>query len=204
MEIQADDLRVSELSTEEFLTVYETQKQFCEANQELVEPVLTELDSADEELSSESIELLEVTLFEIAALLALDSSVVARRNLDAVALVILSGVAVAFVVIYLAVAIGNPKCNCRRRRALAAPEDDVSRLLELATNGAPRRALRDSFEIPTMDIVSACSHNIPSFVCAMSTMAVTHIISSNFCGGNSLEGCTFNAQYALGYLAHAR
>merc|ERR1719336_2077876 len=75
---------------------------------------------------------------------------------------------------------------CRRRRALTTPQRGFRLLKSLG--GAAHRALLEVdalVEIPTMDIINACSHGIPSFVCAMSTMALTQTLSSEACGGST-------------------
>merc|ERR1711994_370731 len=47
----------------------------------------------------------------------------------------------------------------------------------------------ETVEIPLMEVISACNHNVPSFVCSLSTVALTHVVTSQFCGGANLETC---------------
>merc|ERR1719323_464143 len=184
---QIDNDAVSSVTTEEFVAFYEEQEEFCENNKDVWEPVLAEVMSG-EELSEESMQFLELALFETAAFLYEDSiEVVERRNL-LMGKVIFVGAVVVFVGV------------------VAVPESGSRRLLMLKeiTTGTARRALTDSsgfFDIPTMDIISACGQNIPSFVCSMTTLALTEVITSQFCGGSSsLDSCAYNTQYALGYI----
>merc|ERR1712012_646362 len=201
---QIDNDAVSSVTTEEFVAFYEEQEEFCENNKDVWEPVLAEVMSG-EELSEESMQFLELALFETAAFLYEDSiEVVERRNL-LIGKLIFVGAVVVFIGV---VAVADAAGGCRRRRALAVPESGSRRLLMLKeiTTGTARRALTDSsgfFDIPTMDIISACGQNIPSFVCSMTTLALTEVITSQFCGGSSsLDSCAYNTQYALGYISN--
>jgi len=83
----------------------------------------------------------------------------------------------------------------RRRRALAAPQKGFRLLKSLG--GVARRALSE-VEIPTMDIINACSHGIPSFVCGMTTLALTQSLSSEACGGSAnIQSCVVNEEYVM-------
>jgi len=201
---QIDNDAVWSVTTEEYVAFYEEQEEFCENNRNVWEPVLVEMMSG-EELGEDSMQFIEVALFEVAALLHEDSTQAERRNLEDTNLVILGILVVVFIG---SVAIIEISDGCRRRRALAAPESGSRRLLMLKeiTTGASRRALTDSsgfFDIPTMDIISACGQNIPSFVCSMTTLALTEVITSQFCGGSSsLDSCAYNTHYALGYISN--
>merc|ERR1712083_374609 len=141
----------------------------------------------------------EFALLEGATFLYEDSNAgFERRNLEVATAILIAGVVILVsTVVILEIA----KACRRRRRALAS-----SRLLNLEQSiTGSRRALTDSsslFEIDTMDVVAACGQNIPSFVCSLSTLALTEVITSQFCGGSSsLDSCSYNTQYALGYVA---
>merc|ERR1712110_692582 len=71
-----------------------------------------------------------------------------------------------------------------------------------ALTTATRRALTNmpTLEIPTMEIISACNNNIASFVCSLSTVALTHVVTSQFCGGSNIDSCLANFQYAVGFV----
>merc|ERR1712187_963869 len=140
---------------------------------------------------------LEVALFEVAAFLYEESN--ARSERRYLEVFLLGMLVVCFVGTVVVIEVADA-CR-RRRRALTS-----SRLLNMEeiTTGS-RRALTDSssfFEIDTMDVIAACGQNIPSFVCSMSALALTEVITSQFCGGSSLDSCSYNTQYALGYIAN--
>jgi len=196
-EIGDDWTSVQEMTTEQFLTIYEPQEEFCHSTGDRWEPVLAELQS-EEEFSEESMEVLEVMLFEMAALLYEESAATGRRQLVApyivfcvVGVVILTTFVVGFMI---ADAAKGNKGDCRRRLAIAAS----------AAQSGGRRALTElsTVDITTETLLSACGHNIPSFVCSMSTIALGQVLTSQFCGGSSTHStCAYNTQYALGYVA---
>jgi len=207
-EIGDDWTSVQELTTEQFLTIYELQEEFCHSTGDLWEPVLAELQS-EEEISEESMEVLEVMLFEIVVFLYEQSAVTGRRQLAAQFAVFASLGIVFLVGFYVVFKIAQgckgtlPSLEWQAVRvkmaaAAAAVQHGGSRLLRR------RRALTElsTVDITTETLLSACGHNIPSFVCSMSTLALGQVLTSQFCGGSStLSTCAYNTQYALGYVA---
>jgi len=188
-----EDLGQSDLTTEEFLVVYEPQEELCKTNQEAWTPVVAEVKSGD--LSEASIEILELSLLEITVYLQRVER--ERRRLDAgedflnalaVAATVLMWSSLIFMSLWM--------LGCRRRRrALVAPQKGLRLLKSLG--GAARRALSE-VEIPTMDIINACSHGIPSFVCGMTTLALTQSLSSEACGGSAnIQSCVVNEEYVM-------
>jgi len=195
----ARDMGVAETTTEQYLEVYLPQQEFCGSNAALIEPVVEDFQS-EGDLNPASMELLEVVVFEIAAVL--DSSASAqvaqrRRNAGWAIVIVPLVFGAMFVMVFMLVYEISRGCR-RRRLAITAPQGP--RLLKKA---ARRELSTESFEVPALDLLEACSHgNIDSFVCSMSTLEFTHTLTSQFCGGSaSLSSCFYNPQYALGYLA---
>jgi len=175
------------LTTDEFLETYEPQRDFCETNRATLEPMIGEVQADADSLSPASLELLEVGIVELAALLDAESNpVTSRRNLfffRKMATGIKTWVA----------GVGASIARCfggKRRRALAASESG-SRLMQ---------NVQTSFEVPTMDIFAACANNVPTYLCSLPTAAVIHTVGSAFCGGSSLSSCAYDAMYALEFV----
>jgi len=123
----------SDITTQEFLAVYEGQHDFCIETESLWAQVLEEVKSG-EELSDESAELLEIAVYEVAAVLNAHSQTRRRRLENTIAsLAVLLGVA--------AVSAMSTQCS-KRRRALAAPKSGSRLLQQELENSASRRALQ--------------------------------------------------------------
>merc|ERR1712110_1282413 len=183
---------------------------FCEEHEAEIMDVL--LDSQSEgELSTESMEMLHTMTFESVALLSESTSQAMgtterRRTFLLVAAVVLIGTvgvkAVGYTIMGLCFAamlggIGYGAVgmwNAYGRRQLKSGAQQ-------ALTTATRRALTNmpTLEIPTMEIIYACNNNIASFVCSLSTVALTHVVTSQFCGG-SIDSCLANFQYAVGFV----
>lgn len=226
-----------EMTTSDFVEVYESQLVFCEEREAEVAAAVLELQSEDS-LSTETEELLHVALFEAAAVLSQSTTDSSRRQL--VTGVILGagssvgsyaagagvvpsaagsyatggaiGVAEGFVAVEMGavflvgagfifvgvmLALIWKDCCRRRRRKLHGLTQQAMAALKRES----RRTLTgsESVEITTTEIIAACSHGVPSFVCQLSTVALAQVVTSQFCGGNNLEVCNANLQYALGY-----
>jgi len=188
----------SEVTTAQYYSFYQLQMEFCTTNAALLETVIADL-RGEGEMSEETAEYLDIALFELAAHLY-DTAEAGRRSLliiEGIFLTVVGGL-----IVYSIVHNVSNDCRRRRRRALSTAG---ARLLKGKFNPsvAARRALSatDDIVIPTMDIVSACSHNIPSFVCSMSALYLTQVLSSDICGSGSLSSCDFNSQLALDYLS---
>lgn len=204
---------VPDLSTSDFVEMYESQREFCEEHEAEIMHVLLEAQS-EGELSTESEEMLHTMTFESVALLSESTSQAVatterRRTFLLVAAVVLIGTAgvkmvaytmmgICFAAIlggigYSAVGMWGAYGPDRRLLRSGAPQ---------ALTTATRRALTimPTLEIPTMEIISACNNNIASFVCSLSTMALTQVVTSQFCGGSNLNSCLANFQYAVGFV----
>jgi len=204
------------LSTSDFVEMYEVQREFCEEQEAETTNVLLEAQS-EGEMSTEGVETLHMISFESSALLSqAQSQLVAttdRRELMTFAAAFLATAIFGSYAIYIAYAalailaavaigaviygvIGLYMAYGPSRRQLSSG----SRLLTSA-QGVARRAVTamETVEIPLMEVISACNHNVPSFVCSLSTVALTHVVTSQFCGGANLDSCNTNLQYAIGY-----
>jgi len=208
------------LSTEDFITeLYEPQQAFCQSNSETVDAVVAQLLSG-EKLSAENQELLDLTLFEMVVVADEIESEDDRRNLALVYFGCLLGfIAIVVLIGLVEVALTSAGDDCRRRarRALTASahadatelvassssSNTLQRLLSKTQASAlvARRALSESEATVTLEsILTACVHDVPSFVCTMSTSVLTHAMVSQICGGNSVTNCHVTLAYLEGLM----
>merc|ERR1712110_777237 len=200
-----------DVTTEVVYAAYQAQEEFCISNAEAVDAMNAELQSG--ELSAATVQLMEISLFEIAVFLESSATPTSNRrnlffsnNYGSWNWIYTNPTSVSAVTVWDS-AWHNAAHEANNvidtiggwfgRRQLK------DRLMNQELT-ASRRALTDdgSVGIPTMLIVSACSNDIPSFVCSMSTSDLTEILSSQICGGSAnLASCDFSTNYALGYLS---
>merc|ERR1712110_925433 len=206
-----------DVTTDVVYAAYQAQEEFCISNAEAVDSMNAELQSG--QLSAATVQLMEISMFEIAVFLETASATSSRRNLffsnnygswDWLYSLptTISATAIWDSAWHNAAGVTYDAAN-----TVSDAIDEIGswfgrrqlkdRLMNQELT-ASRRVLTDdgSVTIPTMHIVAACSNDIPSFVCSMSTSDLTEILSSRICGGSgNLAACDFSTNFALGYLS---